>query len=304
LAYAWSEARPGSPWGGRLTVIRQSLNRNEDTGVTRQVGTVVPVRRKLAVTTTLGGCALICAVALIVAGCSGGRQGGKPVGPTQEQIAAAAAKRAQEEKAAADQMAAEQDALAKQAEQEEARRQAQIEADKLPPEFGTPSTIAGTGESKEMGTATSANDIAAAAAPKIVTIAPVLVPQKLPPPVNPDATPYDKAFPPLEDHAVRIGIISGSSQATAAQSLARMLSNEDRKYLEDTLGLGVKVAYVSETNRPETRQTQVHYRPDFLKAAVQIAALLPPPQKLDVMSDAEATRHGVDVLVQVGTDLR
>lgn len=130
------------------------------------------------------------------------------------------------------------------------------------------------------------------------------VPQKLPPPNTPGGTPYDKAFPPLKDHIVRVGIVSAASQAEAGQGLARMLSQEERKYMEDTLGLGMRVSYVSESAAPPPRHTRIDYRPGFLKAAVEIAALLPQPQRVDAMSEAEAARHNVDVLVRIGTDLR
>jgi hypothetical protein len=218
---------------------------------------------------------------------------------------ATAAQRAQEEQEAAKRMAAEQEALARKAEAE-AKKKA-IEDAKLPQEFGTPSVLAPAGGRASGAGAEpsgSPDEVAAAAAPNVKTIAPVLVPQKMPPIQEPGAKPYDQAFPPIPDKVVRIGITSGSSQAAAAQNLARMLSNEDRKYMEETLGLGVKIAYVTESDRPEVRRTRVRYRLPFLKAAVHIAALLPQPQQLGVMSDAEAAGHKVDVLVQIGTELR
>ena len=273
--------------------------------------TLEPTREWAAPGRTRGGAApqragafvLVCLVALAMAagpGCSTRRQG-----PTPEQRAAA--QRAQEEKEAAERIAAEQEALAKKAQEEEAKRTKAIEDAKLPPEFGTPSVLApagGEAAANAAGAPGAPDEVSAAAAPKVATIAPVLVPQKLPPTQVPGAKPYDEAFPPIPDRVVRIGIMSGSSQAPSAQNLARMLSGEDRKYMEETLGLGVKIAYVSETDRPEIRRTRVRYRQQFLRAAVHIAALLPQPQQLGAMSDAEAERHGVDVLVQIGTELQ
>jgi hypothetical protein len=273
-------------------------------------------------------CAFGCLVALAGAACSGNASApSKPSKSAASAEQAAAAQVAQEEREAAARMAAEQDALAKQAEEEEAKRAQAIEKAKLPTEFGTPSVLAEAGApapgpdgAASVGAASAgaasagappagapgeaADEVAAAAAPKVTAIAPVLVPEKLPPPQAAGAKPYDEAFPPIADRVVRIGIVSGSSQAASAQNLARMLSGEDRKYMEETLGLGVQIAYVSETGRPEVPRTRVRYRPQFLKAAVHIAALLPEPQLLGAMSDAEAASHGVDVLVQIGTELR
>jgi hypothetical protein len=116
--------------------------------------------------------------------------------------------------------------------------------------------------------------------------------------------PYDQAFPPAKDHVVRVGIMSGSSEEGAGAILARMFSAEDRKYLEDTLGLGVQIAYVSETDRPRTTRSRVMYRPQFMKAAVEIAALIPQPQSIEVLSEEEAAKRKVDILVQIGTDLK
>ena len=236
-------------------------------------------------------------LSLALAACAAKKPPAKPTGPTPEQLAAAAAEKAAEEKAEADRVAAEQDALAKQAEEEEAARQKAIAASQLPKEFGTPQSTgaAPEGKSGEMREEKSGVNVTA--------IAPVYVPQKLPPPNIPGATPYDKAFPAIQDKVVRIGIMSGSSQAESAQIVSRMLSDEERKYMEETLGLGMKIAYVSETDLPQTQRTRVKYRPEFLKAAVHIAALLPQPQQLAILSEADATRHGVDILVQIGTDL-
>ena len=268
-------------------------------------------------------CAFGCLVALAGAACSGNASApSKPAKSAASAEQAAAAQVAQEEREAAARMAAEQDALAKQAEEEEAKRAQAIEKAKLPAEFGTPSVLAEAGApapgpdgAASVGAASAgappagapgeaADEVAAAAAPKVTAIAPVLVPEKLPPPQAAGAKPYDEVYPQIADRVVRIGIVSGSSQAASAQNLARMLSGEDRKYMEETLGLGVQIAYVSETGRPEVPRTRVRYRPQFLKAAVHIAALLPEPQLLGAMSDAEAASHGVDVLVQIGTELR
>lgn len=227
-------------------------------------------------------------VILSLAACSSKRAPRKPLPTTAEQ---AAATREQEEQDWARRVAEQQDALAKQAEDEEQRKEQKIENSKLPAEFGAPATLqAGKPGQQQV--------------PFAAATTPVYVPQRMPPLSTPDSVPYDKAFPPVQDRFVRVGIMSGSSQASAGQNLARMLSQEERKYMEDTLGLGMKIAFVSETDRPQTRRTRIRYRAPYLKTAVDIAALLPAPQQIEPMSDADAARQGVDVLVQIGTDLR
>lgn len=236
---------------------------------------------------------LICAASFAawVGGC--GKSGPRP--PTKEELAAqAAAKQKQEAQDFANQIAAEQDALAKQAEDEELSQKRKVEESRLPPEFGASSPLLGVRQPSG----------GAAPLGPPAGVAPVYVPRRIPPDQAEGAVPYDQAFPPLKDRVVRIGIVSGSSAAGSGESLARMLTTEDRKYLEETLGLGIKVAYVSETERAETRRSRVFYRVPFMKAAVHIATLMPQPQTIEVMSEDEAARHQVDILVQIGTDLK
>lgn len=250
-----------------------------------------------------------CLIAVSVAACASKPKGPPP--PTPEQQAAA---RRQQEQQEADRIAAEQDALARRAEEQERQKKAAAEAKLLPSEFGTPAPlvdvtpVAPATEPAESGAAPGAGETATAPAspqvPGVAAVAPVYVPQKMPPLTVPGAEPYDKAFPPARDHLLRVGIVSDASQAQAGQGLARMLSQEERKYMEDTLGLGIRVAYVTETSEPPPRRTRIGYRPGFLKAAVHIAALLPQPQQVVAMSESDAARHNVDVLVRIGTDLR
>jgi hypothetical protein len=237
--------------------------------------------------------ALAGVLVLALAGCAAKA----PVVQAPEQAAsqAAAAKQKEEQETAA-RIAAEQDALAKKAEESEKRQVQEVEGQKLPPEFGTPQVI-GPVPGKSSATATPAVG-------GVTTVTPVPVPTPDAPLSPTGAVPFDKAFPPIRDRVVRIGILSGASQAGSGQNLARMLVQEEKKYMEETLGLGVKVSFVSETDRPQTRRTLVRYRGAFLKAAVHIAALLPQPQQIESMADAEADRHGVDILVQMGTELR
>lgn len=294
-----SAALRDPPWQGRILVYPKSVSHGaRETPVTRSWR---GRSRPRGLYRLIRVAAIGCLAALALSACAGRpSKPAKPSRPPPEQPAAA--QQAQKEKQA-QQAAADREAQAKQA-QQEARRRQEEENEKLPPEFGTPSVIAGQGEQAAQPGGAPSGEEAAPAAPNVQTVAPVYVPQKLPPPNVQGTTPYDQAFPPIPDRVVRVGIVSGTSQAASARDVARMLSTEDRKYLEDTLGLGVRIAYVSETDRLQTGRTRVYYRPQFFKAAVQIAALLPQSQQVIAMSDADALRHGVDVLVEVGTDLQ
>jgi hypothetical protein len=118
------------------------------------------------------------------------------------------------------------------------------------------------------------------------------------------AVPYDQAFPPIPDRVVRVAVVSAPSQANVAERIGVMLSETERENLERSLGMGLRIAYLSQADRDPKRETRIQYREKFMQAAVRMASVIPQTQRVERMSDDEANRAGVDVMIQVGSDLQ
>jgi hypothetical protein len=117
------------------------------------------------------------------------------------------------------------------------------------------------------------------------------------------AVPYDQAFPPIPDRLLRVAVVSAPSQANVAERIGVMLTETERDNLERSLGMGLRVAYLSQSDRDPNRQTRIQYREKYMQAAVRLASVIPEAQRVERMSDDEASRTGVDVLIRVGSDL-
>ncbi len=209
--------------------------------------------------------------------------GSKPAGPTPEE-----AKR-QADLAELDRLrTAEKDRVAQDEAQKKAdeQRRQQEESKKeqtaLPAEFGKPAPPA-----KEQQPA--------GAAPLIVGTPAQGTEQP--------AVPYDQAFPPIPDRTVRIAVVSAPSQANVAERIGVMLSETERDNIERSLGMGLRIAYLSQADRDPKLATRIQYREKFLVAAVRLARVIPQAQRVERMSEEDANRNGVDVMIQVGSDL-
>lgn len=127
--------------------------------------------------------------------------------------------------------------------------------------------------------------------------------QEAPPP---ERVPYEQAFP--EDFKsippVRIGVLSSPNRPEAGQKFALMLSGVHRRRLERKLRKPIKIAFVSRSNKRHKPVTQIHYRPEFLHAAIQVAGLMPYKQNVAPMSEVELQRGEVDIFVYMGASAR
>jgi len=115
--------------------------------------------------------------------------------------------------------------------------------------------------------------------------------------------PYDQALPPLPDRVVRIAVLGAPSQRGASERIGTMLATGGQDGLEKSLGVAVRILFLSQTEGRASRLTRVRYRDKYLKAALRVARSIPQSQKVEPMKEEEADRYGVDVLVYVGLDL-
>jgi hypothetical protein len=269
---------------------------------------------------------VIFALLLAVAACGPS----KPAGPTPEDL-----KRQAEQTELQRLRAAEQERVAKEEAErkvaEEAKRQQEAVA--LPPEFGQPKPPAAAAKAPS-GAAPAAGAPPAAAAPAPTaaaasaavagvasaetsaaasssagtragaasTVAPLIASSAAGTSEAP-TVPYDQAFPPIPDRLLRVAVVSAPSQANVAERIGTMLSVTERDRLENALGMGLQIAYLSQAERDPKLQTRIQYREKFLQAAVRLASVIPQAQKVERMTESDANRMGVDVMIQVGTDL-
>ena len=118
--------------------------------------------------------------------------------------------------------------------------------------------------------------------------------------------PFEKAFPEeaRKIRPVRIAVLSSPNRPQAGQQVALILGTYQRPRLERILGRKVKIAFVSQSSKPHKAQTVILYRPDFLKAAIQAASVMPGAQVVERMTEPELSQEGMDIIIYVGEDTR
>lgn len=122
---------------------------------------------------------------------------------------------------------------------------------------------------------------------------------------KPQGIPFDEAVPPLPNEpAVRVAVLSNAEQPEKGRQVALLIGTYHREHLEDQLGAAIKIAYVSHLKRNITRDSVIHFRPNFLRAATSVASILPQHQTIGPMSGEERLQEGVDLLVYIGGDYR
>lgn len=117
--------------------------------------------------------------------------------------------------------------------------------------------------------------------------------------------PFESAVPPLpKEPVLRVAVLSDIGQPEKADRVALIIGNYTRQFLENRLGVMVKIAYVAQVERNITRQSVIRYRPKFFRAAVTIAKVLPRDQALSPMTARELSQQDVDLVVYIGRDYR
>jgi hypothetical protein len=247
------------------------------------------------ITALLRPSVLLLALLVALSGCFGSA---KTAAPTQEQTQAQAEKEELERL-----RQAEKDRVA----QEEAFRKVQDEKRKdeerkkaetaLPGDFGKPVPPAeAAAGARPAGAQPAGASGQSLGAPPLIAGTPSAGTEQ-------PAVPYDQAFPPIPDRLLRVAVVSAPSQANAAERIGVMLSQTERDNLERSLGMGLRIAYLSQSDRAAKSATSIQYRDKFMQAAVRLAGVIPEAQRVERMTESEANRMGVDVLINVGADL-
>jgi hypothetical protein len=100
---------------------------------------------------------------------------------------------------------------------------------------------------------------------------------------------------------VRVAVLYGPGQERSAVGVATVIDTWRKDQLAKSVGMPVKVAFLSRHDQSAGRENRIRYRPGALKAALQVAEVLPGEQSLEPMSAEEETRSAVDLVIYLGT---
>jgi len=103
---------------------------------------------------------------------------------------------------------------------------------------------------------------------------------------------------------LRIGILSSPKNPAMGEKVAFGLTEIQGFQLESRLGRKVEVAYISRSSRLNGNNTQIRYRPLYLREAMHIAAAMPKDQVVASMNPGELKKQGVDLVIYLSDMLR
>jgi hypothetical protein len=103
---------------------------------------------------------------------------------------------------------------------------------------------------------------------------------------------------------VRVAVLYRQGQEQAAIGIATVIDTYQNEKLSQGVGKPVQVAYISRAQLDAQAGNLVRYRVGMLKAALQLATVLPGDQALEPMSEEEGAHAAVDVIIYLGASLR
>jgi len=118
--------------------------------------------------------------------------------------------------------------------------------------------------------------------------------------VQPTGIPFDEAFPRVPDEAtLNIGILSASTEITKGKKVAALIGDHERVYLERMMGRPLHILFITHTDEEIGDKTVIQFRPEYVHAAMELAALLPNEQKLEPMPYGKRDQKDVHLLLYV-----
>src|SRR5208282_2482135 len=85
-------------------------------------------------------------------------------------------------------------------------------------------------------------------------------------------------FAPVAPTRVRVAILNATGKPGGANKVAVLLSEFKRRALEDQIGLNIEVVNLSTAESVRPGESILFYRPEFLRAALAMAAAIPGQQ--------------------------
>lgn len=100
---------------------------------------------------------------------------------------------------------------------------------------------------------------------------------------------------------LNVSVLNASTRDQNAQRLAILLDRQQRQRLEEQIGMKLEVTNISSVREGMVLpQTKVYFRPNFLKAALALAEVIPGEQVVEQMPSSHKGRMGTDIEVYVG----
>ena len=100
---------------------------------------------------------------------------------------------------------------------------------------------------------------------------------------------------------IKISVLNASPNKGAAQKLVAMLVRKHRKNIEKRMGMNLKVVNISSVNQKTVlTKTKVYFHPNFLRAALILAEVLPGEQVLEPFPDSRKSKISNDLQIYVG----
>ena len=93
-----------------------------------------------------------------------------------------------------------------------------------------------------------------------------------------------------EPATVRVAVLHVAEQEESAISVAMVIDTFQNEQLSEAVGAPVRLAYISRIENPAQRANVIRYRAGALKAALQVANILPWDQTVEPMNDQEQAR--------------
>jgi hypothetical protein len=102
---------------------------------------------------------------------------------------------------------------------------------------------------------------------------------------------------------MQLSIINASNLTKRAYELSVYLGKEKRQDIEELLGIKLDIVNISNAKNDMHEQSTIYFRPNFLKAALFLATIIPGEQRL-IPIDSTRERLGVDIEVYLGMDFK
>ncbi len=100
---------------------------------------------------------------------------------------------------------------------------------------------------------------------------------------------------------LNLSILNASPHVSSAQRLAILLERQQRRALEDRLGMKLEILNISSVREEVSlMKTKIYFRPNFLKAALALSELIPGEQVVEPMPLSRTNKMGTDVEIYVG----
>jgi len=101
--------------------------------------------------------------------------------------------------------------------------------------------------------------------------------------------------------SLNVSVLNASVTANSAQRLAILLSRHQRRALEERVGMKLQLNNISSVEEQLILpKTKIYFRPNFFKAALTLAEIIPGEQVVEKMPASRMGKLGVDIEIYVG----